>query len=142
MRRYETIYIVDPTIKDEDHQGVIKKFQNLIEKEKGVFIKVNEWGKQRLAYEIKNFDKGSYILMDYCGDSGITAKLERDLKLDDRVLKYQTVKLADKVDPQELMSEEQEAKKESEIKEDQALEKETTAQKDDIASSEEVENGL
>ncbi len=80
--------------------------------------------------------------MDYCGDSGITAKLERDLKLDDRVLKYQTVKLADKVDPQELMSEEQEAKKESEIKEDQALEKETAAQKDDIASSEEVENGL
>lgn len=142
MRRYETIYIVDPTIKDEDHQGVIKKFQNLIEKEKGVFIKVNEWGKQRLAYEIKNFDKGSYILMDYCGDSGITAKLERDLKLDDRVLKYQTVKLADTVDPQELMSEEQEAKKESEIKEDQALEKETAAQKDDIASSEEVENGL
>ncbi|MBL7174295.1 MAG: 30S ribosomal protein S6 [Desulfobacteraceae bacterium] len=142
MRRYETIYIVDPTIKDEDHQGVIKKFQNLIEKEKGVFIKVNEWGKQRLAYEIRNFDKGSYILMDYCGNSGITAKLERDLKLDDRVLKYQTVKLADKVDPQELMSEEQEAKKESEIKEDQALEKETAAQKDDIASSEEVENGL
>ena len=142
MRRYETIYIVDPTIKDEDHQEVIKKFQNLIEKEKGVFIKVNEWGKQRLAYEIRNFDKGSYILMDYCGDSGITAKLERDLKLDDKVLKYQTVKLADKVDPQELMSEEQEAKKESEIKEDQALEKETAAQKDDIASSEEVENGL
>ncbi len=142
MRRYETIYIVDPTIKDEDHQGVIKKFQNLIEKEKGVFIKVNEWGKQRLAYEIKNFDKGSYILMDYCGDSGITAKLERDLKLDDRVLKYQTVKLADTVDPQELMSEEQEAKKESEIKEDQDLEKETAAQKEDIASSEEVENGL
>lgn len=142
MRRYETIYIVDPTIKDEDHQEVIKKFQNLIEKEKGVFIKVNEWGKQRLAYEIKNFDKGSYILMDYCGDSGITAKLERDLKLDDRVLKYQTVKLADQVDPQELMREEQEAKKGSEIKEDQDLEKETAAQKDDIASSEEVKNGL
>ncbi len=142
MRRYETIYIVDPTIKDEDHQGVIKKFQNLIEKEKGVFIKVNEWGKQRLAYEIKNFDKGSYILMDYCGDSGITAKLERDLKLDDRVLKYQTVKLADKVDPQELMRKEQESKKESEIKEDQDLEKETAAQKDDIASSEEVDNAL
>ena len=142
MRRYETIYIVDPTIKDEDHQEVIKKFQNLIEKEKGVFIKVNEWGKQRLAYEIRNFDKGSYILMDYCGDSGITAKLERDLKLDDRVLKYQTVKLADKVDPQELMREEQEAKKESEIKEDQAPEKETAAQKDDIASSEEVKNAL
>ncbi len=142
MRRYETIYIVDPTIKDEDHQGVIKKFQNLIEKEKGVFIKVNEWGKQRLAYEIKNFDKGSYILMDYCGDSGITAKLERDLKLDDRILKYQTVKLADKVDPQELMREEQEGKKESEIKEDQTPEKETAAQKDDIASSEEVDNAL
>jgi small subunit ribosomal protein S6 len=142
MRRYETIYIVDPTIKDEDHQEVIKKFQNLIEKEKGVFLKVNEWGQQRLAYEIRNFDKGSYILMDYCGDSGITAKLERDLKLDDRILKYQTVKLADKVDPQELIREEQEAKKETEIKEDQDLERDTTAQKDDIASSEEVENGL
>ena len=144
MRRYETIYIVDPTINDEDHQEVIKKFQNLIEKEKGIFIKVDEWGKQRLAYEIKNFDKGSYILMDYCGASGITAKLERDLKLDDRILKYQTVKLADKVDPLELIRKEQEAQKESEIQEDQDLERETAVQEDDIASSdeEEVENGL
>jgi small subunit ribosomal protein S6 len=142
MRRYETIYIVDPTVKDEDHPEVIKKFQNLIEKEKGVFIKVDEWGKQRLAYEIKNFDKGSYILMDYCGDSGITAKLERDLKLDDRILKYQTVKLADRVDPQELIRQEQEAQKVSERREDQDLEKETAAQTDESASSEEVKHGL
>ena len=142
MRRYETIYIINPNLADDDYGDVIKKFSNLVENQKGIIIKVKEWGKQKLAYEIKKFDKGSYILMDYCGDAGVTAILERDLKLDDRVLKYQTVKLADKADPQELILKEKEAKKESEIKEDQVLQKEKETQNEEIASLNEVTNGV
>jgi len=103
MRHYETIYIVNPNLAEEDAQGVIKKFNDLIEKHKGVIIKIQEWGTQRLAYLLKKFDKGSYVLVDYCGGPGITAELEREFKLDDRILKYQTVKLSDAVDPQELL---------------------------------------
>jgi small subunit ribosomal protein S6 len=74
-------------------------------------------GIQGSAYNVKKFDKGAYVLFNYCGDAGVTSEFERDLKLDDRVLKYQTVKLAEDVDPQSLMTKEKEGKKEPEAKE-------------------------
>jgi len=60
---------------------------------------------------IKRFDKGSFVLMNYCGPSGVTSELERDLKLDDRVFRFQSVKIAEDVDPQELILKEKEKEK-------------------------------
>jgi len=142
MRHYETIYIINPNVPEEDYGEVIKKFNDLIDKKKGVIVKIEEWGKQKLAYLIKRFDKGSYILIEYCGDPGLTRELERDLKLDDRVLKYQTIKLADQVDPQELILKENEAKKESDTEEKETLEKRETDQDEKTASIEEVKNDV
>ena len=145
MRHYETLYIVNPELDDENHKAVVDKFKDLIEKEKGVIVKLEEWGKQRLAYQVKKFDQGAYVLMDYCGGPGVTAELERDLKLDDRILKYQTVKLADDVDPQALVNKEEEAKKETAAKEEQPQEEVETAQGEKIesdASDKEVNNGI
>jgi len=114
MRHYETIYIINPNISDDDYQSVIEKFNKSIEQQKGVIIKTKEWGKQRLAYEIKKFDRGSYIHMVYCGDAGTVLELERIMKLDDRILKFQTVKLADNADPQVLLQQEKESQQVSE----------------------------
>jgi small subunit ribosomal protein S6 len=105
MRHYETIYIVNPELSDEDTRGVIEKFSGVIEKEKGVIVKVDEWGKQRLAYLVRKFDKGFYVLVDFCGEGDLIKELERELKLDDRILLFQTVKLDDYVDPQDLIQE-------------------------------------
>jgi small subunit ribosomal protein S6 len=102
MRYYETLYIINPNLADEDYREVVTKFNNLVEKNKGVLIKVDEWGKKTLAYSIKKFDKGYYVLMQYCGDSGITGELGNDLKLDDKILKFQTIKLSDNEDPDAL----------------------------------------
>ena len=146
MRQYETIYIINPDVTEEDYGEVIKKVNDLIEKQKGVIIKVEEWGKQKLAYLLKKFDKGSYVSMNYCGEPGVTQELERDLKLDDRILKYQTIKIADKVDPQELIlkekEKENEAKKESDIKAEQVLEKEEMVPVEERAQMEEVKNDV
>ena len=144
MRHYETIYILDPNLSDEEYGEVTKKFNNLIEKQKGVIIKTDEWGAQKLAYRVKKFDNGSYVLVDYCGNPGITVELERGLKLDARILKYQTVNLADNVDPQELIlkEKEKETQKETAIAEDQGLEKEPTIQDEYSTYNEEVENGV
>lgn len=117
MRQYETIFVVNPTLVEETYREVVNKFKNTIEKQKGVIVKAEEWGTQRLAYTVKKFDRGAYVLFNYCGDAGVTSELERDLKLDDRILKYQTVKLAEEVDPQLLMTKEKEGKKEPEVKE-------------------------
>jgi small subunit ribosomal protein S6 len=145
MIHYETLYIINPELDDENYKAVVNKFRDLIEKEKGVVVKLEEWGKQRLAYLVKKFDQGAYVLMDYCGESGITAELERDLKLDDRVLKYQTVKLADDMEPQALIQKEEEAKREAAPTKDQAQEEEETAKDEKTesdTSDKEVNNGI
>ncbi len=142
MRRYETLYIVNPNLADEDYKEAITKFNSLIEKQKGIIVKVQEWGKQRLAYEVKKLDKGSYVLMDYCGEPEITAELERALKLDERVLMFQTIKLADKVDHQELILKAKEAEKVIAEREAQIIEKETAVQNDEKKEFEEVKNGV
>ncbi|MEA2040454.1 MAG: 30S ribosomal protein S6 [Thermodesulfobacteriota bacterium] len=105
MRYYETLYLINPDLSDEDYGDVVTKFNNLVEKNKGSVINVDEWGKKTLAYKVKKFDKGYYVLLQYCGAAEILAELNRDLTLDDRVLKYQTIKLSNDVDPEALKSE-------------------------------------
>ena len=142
MRHYETIYIVAPDLSEDDYRDVIKKFQGVLEKNKAVVVKVKEWGKQRLAYLIKKYDKGTYVLVEYCGLPGIAKAFERDLKLDDRILKFQTVKLADQVDPQELVKIEEDAKKELEATQETAEGKEETKTEEETPPAKEVTNGL
>jgi len=102
MRYYETLYIINPNLAEEDYRAVVAKFTDAVEKNKGVVTKVDEWGKKTLAYDIKKFDKGFYVLLQYCGEAGLTAELKRELGLDDRILKYQTVKLSDNADLEKL----------------------------------------
>jgi small subunit ribosomal protein S6 len=102
MRYYETLYIINPNLAEEDYRAVVAKFTDAVEKNKGVVTKVDEWGKKTLAYDIKKFDKGFYVLLQFCGEAGLTAELKRELGLDDRVLKYQTIKLSDNADLEKL----------------------------------------
>jgi len=107
MRRYEIVYIINPDLDTEPLGEVVAKFSDMITKLKGYVLKVNEWGKRKLAYEVKRFDKGYYVVCDFCGEPNTVTEIERNLKLDDRVLKYITVKVADDVDPEELTREAQ-----------------------------------
>ena len=122
MRHYEMIYIVNPNLDAEALSEVVSKFSDLTKRLKGYIIKVNEWGKRRLAYEVKRFDKGYYIVVDFCGLPETVKELERNLTLDDRVLKYLTVKLDEDVDPEDLMRREQEKEENVEESYEQALE--------------------
>jgi len=110
MKYYETLYIVNPELSTEAYQQVLGKFNGLIEAGRGVIIKVDEWGSRPLAYPVKKFEKGVYVLLQYCGDAGITNGLERDLRLDDRVIKYQTVKISDHADAEALKRQAEEVK--------------------------------
>ena len=110
MRYYETLYITNPNLADEDYEDVVAKFNGLVEKNNGVMINVDEWGKKNLAYEVKKFDKGCYVLLQYCGEPNIIADLKREFKLDERVIKYQTIKLSNTADPEALKSKLEETK--------------------------------
>ena len=108
MNHYETIYIVNPTLDDDSLKEAIDKFSDLIKKLKGTIVKINEWGKRKLAYDVKRFDKGYYVVLDFCALPKMLTELERNLKLDDRILKYITVKIDENVDPKDLVSKEKE----------------------------------
>jgi len=122
MRRYEMVYIINPNLDTESLNEVISKFTDIIDKLKGSVLKVHEWGKRKLAYEVKKFDKGYYVMCDFCGGPNTVHELERNLKLDDRVLKYITVKIDEDVDPEQLMREEQKQETVAEESNDQAIE--------------------
>lgn len=154
MKHYETLYIISPELGDEDYKAVVAKHKNLIEKEKGVIIKLDEWGKRRLAYGLRKFDQGFYVLMEYCGGAGITAEVARALKLDDKVLKYQTIKLGDNVNPEDLIEKPEEVAEEvaeeaaeepaeeATTTEEQASEKEEAVQDEDVKPDQEVDHGI
>lgn len=142
MRHYETIYIINPNLAEDDYHEIIEKFRSQIEQQKGIVIKTQEWGKQTLAYLIKKFDKGYYILIEFCAEQELIATLERSLKLDDKILKFQTVKLADKVDPEELLKKQQDETKKADVHEDdQGLDNKSVAQNNETGRDNEADNG-
>ena len=92
MQRYEVIAIVIANVSDEDITALIERSQTIITDRKGVVAKIDKWGKRRLAYEINKQKDGYYFLIDFAGDGPIVAEIERNYKIDDRILKFMTVK--------------------------------------------------
>lgn len=115
MRRYETVFIVNPELSEEQRQPVFDKLKGLVSEDQGMLVKFDEWGHKRLAYEIKKHTRGYYVLMEFCGDGALVKEIERNTRLDDRVLKYMTV-LKDKAVDVEAVKAEIEAAKEQESK--------------------------
>jgi small subunit ribosomal protein S6 len=93
MRKYETIFIVNPDLSEDDRKDLIEKVKGIIDSHQGETLKVDEWGTRKLAYEVKKMSKGHYVLLHYVGGSPVIKELERNLRLMDGVLKYQTVRL-------------------------------------------------
>ncbi len=92
MKRYEVVVIVKSDLNEEDITALIDRCQAIITDRKGVIAKVDKWGKRRLAYEINKQKDGFYFLIDCAGDGPIISELERNFKIDDRILKFMTVK--------------------------------------------------
>lgn len=133
MRYYETLYMIKPDLSEDDYQDVLSKFSQVIEGNKGIIIRTEEWGKKTLAYTVKKYDKGFYVLLNFCGEPDLMDSLSKGFGLDERILKYQTIKLKDNVDPEELKSKEVKA----EEKEPETVKAEETA-----SSEEEGDDGV
>jgi len=99
MRRYETILIVKPNVAEDEIEAIAGKATSTIEGDGGIIFRNNKWGLKKLAYLIKKENQGYYVYIDYAGIPASVAEIERIFRIDDRVLKYLTVKLADSCDP-------------------------------------------
>jgi small subunit ribosomal protein S6 len=91
-RHYETIFIIKPDLGDEAVKGIIQKAADSLKKGGGQVNKVDEWGRRRLAYPIQKKHEGFYVLLDYSSSADVSKELERILKLNEDVVRLQTVK--------------------------------------------------
>ena len=121
MRRYETIFISRTDIPSETFDAVMDRYLSIIDSLEGKTVRIEKWGKRRLAYPIEKMREGVYTLINFVGESKIIDELERNFRIDDKILRFQTVKLSDFVDMDAVEKEiaaakakEQEAARESE----------------------------
>ncbi len=117
MRRYETIFIAHPDLPDETISEVVERLSKIITDLKGIVVKVERWGKRKLAYPIKKQQKGYYIFMDFVGEKTVVTELEKNMKFDDNVLKYLSVKKTEMVDLEEIEKEVADSSKDEETEE-------------------------
>ena len=92
MRIYETMLVLDPEMSKEQIDGFVEKLKQFLGDRGAKVLKVEEWGQNTLAYEIKKKKKGYYLLLYLQGDAALVAEMERNLRLMEEVLRYLTVK--------------------------------------------------
>lgn len=102
MRRYELIYILRPNSAEDEINKVIDYAGKIVADEKGTIIDLNKWGMRKLAYPIKKELQGYYVFCDYAGTPAAVTEIERRFRIDDSVLKYLTVKVADTISDAEI----------------------------------------
>jgi small subunit ribosomal protein S6 len=105
MRRYETIFIVRPNVAEDEIAAITSRATATIEGDGGTILRINNWGLKKLAYLIKKETQGYYVYVDYAGVPASVAEIERIFRIDDRILKYLTVKLSDSCDPEAVKEE-------------------------------------
>ncbi len=93
MRTYETIYIIHPEVVGDEYAAVVEKFKGVLSDQGGEILKVDEWGTRKLAYPVKKQARGSFVLMAYEAGAVVISELERRFRIDDKVMKFQTVQL-------------------------------------------------
>lgn len=94
MNKYESVVIVNPNLEEESIKNLIKKFSDLINTD-GKITSVEEFGKRKLAYEIKKQKEGFYIVIKFEAKPELIAELERNYRITDEVMKFMVVKEED-----------------------------------------------
>ncbi len=88
MNKYETIFIINPELDEEATKAVVEKFQNLITDLGGQIDNTDEWGKRKLAYLVKDFKEGYYVLMNFTAAPTVPQELERVYKITGDIIRY------------------------------------------------------
>ncbi len=92
MRKYETIFILHPSLDEEAVKANIEKFKGVIENGGGTVDNVDEWGKRKLAYTIDKVNDGHYTLVDFTANTELPRELDRIFRITDGVMRHIIIK--------------------------------------------------
>ena len=107
MREYETLYIVRPDLADENLAQLNERLTGVLAREGAKILRLEVWGKKKLAFEVKKNPKGIYFNLKYLSPPQVVAEFERNLRMIEPVIRYQTIKVAENVDVDERLLEQQ-----------------------------------
>jgi len=93
MRIYEMIFILKPDLPDDEADRIVAQMESVITSSGGTLRKTDRMGRRRLAYLIRRYREGQYVLLDAECDAATVQEVERRLKVTEPVLKYQTVRV-------------------------------------------------
>jgi len=93
MQLYESIFIIRPSLSDDDTNKLIEKMKGLLEKAGAPLLILENWGKKKLAYEIKRERRGTFVYLHFKAAGNVVGELEHAYRLEDSVLKFLTVRL-------------------------------------------------
>ena len=92
MRDYELVLVMSPGISDENLPGAIDKVSQFITGKGGAITEVAPWGRRKLAYPIKRFMEGNYVMTRFKSDAKLVKELDASLRLSEEVLRHLIVR--------------------------------------------------
>ena len=92
-RQYEVVFIVDPGADDEEVSRLTENHKQIVTDQGGTVTKEESWGKRPLAYEILHHKDGTFVLLEIEGSGREIAELERRMRVNDRIIRYLTVRV-------------------------------------------------
>jgi small subunit ribosomal protein S6 len=95
MRRYEVLVILDPDLEERTVAPSLETFLNVIRQDGGTVEKVDLWGRRRMAYDINHKSDGIYAVLDVTSNSGAVAELDRQLNLNEAVVRTKVTRPAE-----------------------------------------------
>jgi small subunit ribosomal protein S6 len=105
MRHYETTYILRPNLGEEQFTEIIDRTNAIVTNDGGAIICLDRLGVKRMAYEISKEVQGYYVYMNYAAPGKTVDEIERIFRIDDRALRYLTVKLGDSMNAEAIEAE-------------------------------------
>ena len=93
MLQYEMVFIADPTYTDEEVDELIKGYEQIVATAGGRSLKVERWGRRRLAYSIRHHEEGFYVLMTFECPPSLVKELDRRFRMNDRILRHMAVRV-------------------------------------------------
>lgn len=112
MRRYEVVFVLAPTVNEEEVGQFVDNFKKTAEEKGATVLDVEQWGKRRLAYPVKKFNEGIYTNLIIEEDGGVAiAELERRFKVTDAVIRFLSVRVDEDLKRQEKFRARREVRK-------------------------------
>jgi len=138
LRQYETTFVIDSLLKNDEIDEIVKRYERFISANGGSIIEIQHWGKKRLAYEIRKRQYGYFVYIRFEGPGSVVKPLEREFILNESILRYLTIALTKQALKAETVRKEKQKIAQEKEREQKAEKKKQDTKNDSI---EEIKEG-